>query len=789
MIVHDQEKQAVDLLKINTEYLVDAAILLKQIQASAQSIDQVYIISTPAGEVHIPHKETYMVAGSFWLDIRTLNRYLRLNARFNQAQYALVVQPPWNKGKSSTPAAKLKIDVYPNQFSVNQFRLKLETQSAPNQSSQQSAELITRGSAFGGSWRVDLNQDRNQDWKPSDYYWLKRNDNTQLLVGTQTLAPSTLIPAVDMTGAHYFYSNKKIKDDAYNDISQSGFYQRRGDAVQSFSGQGERGSLVQLHIEGRLVREDYVDLNGQFELGRVQLPSSLYNQVELIFIDPASGTVIEERNLSRSNVDRLIEAGQLITGIAAGKSGNALDSDDTEHGYVAMTTVKYGLSDRTTIEAAIVDQNHDNSMASIGLTQAIGAHLVVAGHHAENDKSTTSQLDLDSSGENWRFSGQINRTKPVELDSKAQTHSRVFYSYLVNEKLSLMAEGRGYSDKDRKSYLLPSIYFKPTKFTSVNIRPTSDAEYKTDFRYEPQAGKRLRLSHVDQDYSARIDWPIGETQSAYYTYRNSLDEGNNEWNNESAVGMYWRPERLQPYGFLRAQISDNERSGIKYYLEARSKIYPGIYLDLNLTETTEGPEAGTTIFSRLTFDYAYAGKGFVASNSSSSHNINGSIIGRLAIPQSECDIDEVSVLVDRIPFKAPVSNCKFQVNKLKPGVYKVSLDTDGLPIEYVPENQSYNVQIGPSAVSNVTFSVHKEYGVAGQVTDSKGIAAFSKIDLYDDSNTLLGQHQADQFGYYRIDQLRPGKYVIKAENAIETLSIEIVNDFLFDQNIQLENKF
>lgn len=798
LVIHDKEVSSLDMLTIGDQYLVNLNEFAPLIQTSFVLDASTIKFITPAGNVQFLTDQCHFIDGELWLDIDTLNKLLYVNASFDQSKFALLVYPPWldQTIQHHQQVSDANVDFRPNAFSFNQFRAEIESLKEPGGERIDHNELLASGAALGGSWRVELEQEKNSKLRPESYFWLKQNLKTQILLGQQTISPSVISQPIELTGFHYFSSNQEIEQDNFQDISQTGYFNELGNTVQVFRGKGEPGTLARLYVNGQFYGREFVSLDGTFDFGSVQLPSGLYNQIEIIFIDPLTKTILEERDISNTRADSLLNAEQQIRSIALGIKGSLLDPEDDHTGNAGTLLFRQGLSDQTTLEASYVydEEEHADgsnlSTAAVGITQSLGKHYVSALRYAQNDQKNTAQLEFDGAGDAWRLSGFIRDVEHKLTENEKSTDANVFYQRGITPRLDLRLDGRYHSDSNKESFLLPGFDYNIMNGLSFSTRANANGDYRSDLRFNSQTGLQANLSYLNKQYSGRLDWNFTATVAAYYSHNNlSLGHEENRPNEEKAIGVYWRPDAWQPHGLLRAQVSQSDRDDMIYDLELRTQIFPGTFFDLYLTETESGPYRGTRILSRLTFDYSFARGRLVPASTTSSHNTNGTIIGTLALDREDCDIDEVNLLVGRSVRKAPVHGCQFQVNGLNPGIYQVRLDTAGLPIELVPDNKTYRVLVGASAISSVSFSLHKEFGIAGHVEfDTGRPLSNATLSVFNDKGMFVAYFRTDQFGYYRIDGLLPGRYEVFAINTrgqsyMNSLTVEIKEDFLFDQNM------
>jgi protocatechuate 3,4-dioxygenase beta subunit len=127
----------------------------------------------------------------------------------------------------------------------------------------------------------------------------------------------------------------------------------------------------------------------------------------------------------------------------------------------------------------------------------------------------------------------------------------------------------------------------------------------------------------------------------------------------------------------------------------------------------------------------------------------------------------------------------FFVGNVPPGVYEVELDPERLPLELVPVQRRFVVEVAAGTITRVDFPLRQLYGFAGQVrtTDGVGVAGARVVLL--SRGTEVASQETDAFGYFRFDQLEPGTYLLQAWRGEQKLGERpvLLEGFLFDQDI------
>jgi hypothetical protein len=622
-------------------------------------------------------------------------------------------------------------------------------------------------------------------------------------MGRQIISPSSLAPAVTITGAQYFYSNKDIPYDAYNDISQSNFFRQLGNSVQRIYGTGEPGSIAELYVNGSLLAEKFVRLDGSYDFGEVQLNSSSFNEIEVLIKDVVSRSIIERQNKTSANSEYILDAGQSIASLAIGAKGNLLNPDFVNQGEAGMILYRYGITDRMTVDVGYL--HDDQATSTMGIATSLGHNYTAVLRTAQRNSAQAEQLEFNGYGENWRLSSYIRHQESGFVDSGSDTNvdneatfANANYYYSVSPKLRLELIGR-YQDANLAndiSFLKPGFFYSPTSKFAIGARPESDGNYRSELVYNPNRWSRWRLTHQDTEQNLRYDWNKSDNTAYYYSFRRFDDlSGDNllvPTTREHALGFFWRPDNWDAYKHLRLEASHSDRFGIGGFAEYRTPLLPGVYLDLQVREGGNAFDGGLSAFARIAVDYAVSNGRFIPGKNHVSYNTRGTIAGRLASESGECGIQKISLLVDGISHPTSVQGCNFRLDSVIPGVYTVSLGSEFLPIELIPENNQYIVEIAPSAVTKVDFTFSSEYSAVGKLTDSNGESlANIEVRILDKDGVLVTQSRTDQFGFFRVDGLINGDYILQADSLRSKFTNEkrftISSDFLFDLNLILKD--
>ena len=809
VLVNNEEVSSIEIIETTDDFLIPIKDILPLVQArfiineNKSNAQNFLTILIPTGSQTFKAKETYLIDGELWMSLKVLNQKIFLNGHFDSAKYALSLLPAWkNEEQVIKKNLSIAIDRKADDFSLRQLQLSHEVDYLESNIHNKRTDFLAAGAAFDGVWRIESNKANHSNWTLDEYFWLGRDLHSQWLIGKQTVSPSTISPATTLTGAHYFYSNQAIPYDSYQDITQSNFFKQLGSSIQTIRGIAQAGTIAQLYIDGNLANETFVKLDGTYSFEHVQLTSNFYNEIEVWILDSINKVIIEKQNKTQANSDSLLSEGQFVTSIALGKKGNVLAEDYQEQGQAGMFLSRYGVSDKTTLELGYLLD--DNSVVNLGVTSSIGQNFLVAARVAQSEYAKAGQVEFNGYGKNWRLATywRYEEAGYLPQNQDAITAGSLNYNYWLTNKLRLGLIGRLQKGRTEElSYIKPSIAYNYNNHLSLSVRPDSNGDYRSELLYRANNDLRLRYTHTKNEKNSRVDWDVSDSWTSYFSsrkYQLLTDDSSLQDVQEQAIGFFWRSQDAESYQYFRAEVNYKEGLGYGSMLEYRDRIASGVYFDLRVQDGGLEDVEGLSIFARLSLDFAVANGRFVPAKNRSTYNTNGTISGVLITDTKSCNIDNISLLINGYSHKVPVQGCSYSLHNIKPGIYRVSLDSEHLPIELIPEANRYVTEVKPSAVTRVDFKVTAQYSAAGQVIDlfERPVEEVA-LRVLNQEGIIVSQSKSDQFGYFRVDNLKPGNYTLQAyhsdpENGGGVVKILakkqfiIIDNFLFNLNIRVQ---
>ena len=241
-------------------------------------------------------------------------------------------------------------------------------------------------------------------------------------------------------------------------------------------------------------------------------------------------------------------------------------------------------------------------------------------------------------------------------------------------------------------------------------------------------------------------------------------------------------------------------TGFGLELSLRRELWPGVQGVLEAsagqrfhtgTEIDRFAAEDTRVRAGLAVSMGFSGDGTMGATMEHAARIDtGSIAGRIAPQASDADLSGIPVLVDGYVVARTAKDGTFLVTGVLPGNRLVTYEEEELPLEHVARKRSFVAKVLPGATTSMTFPTEVLYGSAGRVTTGahKGLADAAVI-VVDAKGKEAGRATTNAFGYYRIDNLRPGNYearLLKGDNTtvLASQSFHISKAFVFDIDLR-----
>jgi len=798
LIADDEERGDLEVIFDGTQHFLPAVELATLIGARVRA-DDVLVFETPVGEARIAPESLFALDGELFVAERAIRTQLATPVQFDASKYALVLELPWwqTAGGARGRRALPEPDRKPDPAALSSIRLDYQYMDTGD-FDRQLLDYRLEGSLAEGGWRVNVEQDLEGDTRPDEYFWLRAFENRQVLVGHQDVLPHPLLPSTPFTGGQVLFSNRPLDPlDRYG-LTQSDFARSLARPQQDIRGSTQPGAIAELRVDGRVVARQRARLDGSYDFIGVELPSRGHADIEVLIFDRSYATLLDRVDHSRSSSQLLLTRGHQVFLLGGGAAGNALDRQELEMENSAAGVAQWrrGLSDRITAEAVLLHDGVD-SYRQAGIVAALGARWVAALGMADDGTGHGLQSELAGFGSRWRFDYYGEERGNGFQDSGGSSTHDLRYEYRYQPTLWLGLRGRytdhrvepGFTDGGtNETFLLPGASWTPNTRLDIRLWPNVEGSYRLDSRYRMTPDTLSIYSYENERHTLELShWRPSGVE--YYA---RVDE-ENEHDARFETGARWSLDSDFRSYFQAAVIAtDGGKSG--YLLGAEKTLYPGFYTSLELRDEPALGHFGTSpiddtrlVQLRFTADLSLAGRRLVPAESYAAYRTTGAIagsvdVGDAAIGANDIEFNGVTLLVDGRPHTVPSRDGRYYLGNLRPGVYRVRLSQESLPIEVTPNEETYWVKVAQGSVTRVDFSAAVRFGAAGRLVSATGDPmGDTPLRIVDGAGTTITHARTDPFGLYRVDGLPPGAYRIEVEDPASAAGRDftITDAFLF----------
>jgi Carboxypeptidase regulatory-like domain len=811
--VNGREIGTLDVLLENKILLIPLESFAQLTGFTVEKTDTKVQVKTPLGTVQLDPDSLKQINGVSYISSAELRDKLNITIDLNIADLTLLADLPWRStsGQYRPKTPNLKPDVFAPQNGLSSLRQEFNWTNGGGDSSLRSSTRLG-GRLLGGS--VGLRFDNNFVNSPdvSEYYFYKRNGNFRYQIGRQQLGLHPLLNGMDLTGLQIGYSN--LPPETFStSFNATELLPRRSRPIQTFRGEAPPASFVQLRVGGVAIAQQQVGFDGIYEFVDVNLPVGQNNEIEVFIFDRSNLRTPSEIRTVRINAsDLLLPSGGNIQLAGLGISGNLVQdqlfgesNSDNNGKLTGFYQFRQGLSNNLTFESSL--QAIPSTLQSqAGLVWRLANPAVlsasVANSYGKLGYSADLDIQLDKLDINANSQSLPRSFRTANKESFERFNHSLELKYRFNNKFNLgfIARNRQ-DDTSTASYILPTFTLRPFSTVSLNGRPDIDGRYLFNAFYQPNFATRFSFNTYGDTYFSDLS----------YKFKNNYQlSGGTEFGSDSAprytLGVGYYPNSLRQLSWnVGLALREGE---VAPTAGATMQVLPGLLARLEYqgipSRATSGNFGGfgSDRFSvTLVSDLSFARGQITPANYTGITKERGAIAGHIKVEGAKGGFDlsgsNVSIIDNRgqvMGSSETDSKGNFFVGGLPEGNYIVELQPDTLPVELSVPKTSMVAQVANSAVTRLDFPVRAEFGVAGRVTDVSGQPlAEVKIELMNSAGARILSGITDQFGLYRLDGVPVGKYVLRissqdglnVNDALPKRSIEIRNEFVYNQNLQL----
>lgn len=771
-------------------YAVELDQFARRIGTLVQVQGPLLLLPTPLGTAQLQSAEAIRHDGKRYFSIAKLAAKLGARIVFNEQEFALKVDLPWNPGGNAQASvlttAQVKPDIYAPSLSLSSWHSEAYYTRLGNSGALSSYTDL--GGALGpGFWRLRYYTNPGGRNRLTDYGWILDQGNGRWLLGNDQLALDPLLPYADLTGVQYAWTNQPAL--VYGEAAGANQFvasQLQGGRVIRGS-DGPPGGIAELRINGRAVARTAIRLDGTWAFRDVLLRGDQRVEVAL-YQRFGDGTPLRIEQVSVANSAQALPAGTIISYGGAGADGNPLDPVVGTHGLGGFYQLRYGLDQRWTLGSTLqraLGQNY-------GIVNAVG------GFGALGTWGLT--LGRNGSAGAWSLSGQ-GQTRNLSWTGYAiQRGANYFPGYLqssydryatlgwnASPDLGLNLSGRDAYDPifgQRIRFVKPGFSWRPFDSLGVSAQPDYFGNYAWNANWLPGPRDQVSLSRYSGISQAQWQHSFSD---GYGSTLSATHDGYLGTRYSALLSGLWRGPR--PVLWTAGVLQGRGRFG--YLLDAAVEAIPGLSAHLQVQNdpliAAQPGQNGLLVQFVLVADFAVTPSGLVRGGMSSYAARQGSIAGRVSgkLPANVhwSDLAGVPLLVDGRPHGRLDADGHYLIADLPPGVYRVQLDAEHLPIDLVPDRKAPWVQVRAGVTTTANFHISLQLGFAGRITRGATPLANAPIEILDARGNIVQRTDSDAWGYYRIDGLMPGTYRVRVAGSMRVVTL--TRSFLFQQNLAL----
>ncbi len=796
LIVNGREAGSVEVVRTPAGFLLPEGAFFKAAACTVERTPTLTRLRSPLGTLVLAPQDERTLDGVRYITQAFAEKRLGIRFRFDQAEFALRVDLPWNP-RARKPGVAPRFgrpEFTPPAFALSTLREDATSQHR-NGIDTTLSSTTAGGPLAGGAWRLRLDEDFKGNPRWQEYAWYRRFHRTLLLAGFQRIQLHPVLDSFQMTGVQMAWTNIPLEIFPHSWEARE-LLPRQLQTVETFRGKGPVGAIAQLRVDGRVISQQTIGLNGQYEFLEVPLRSRQLSRVEILIFDRSNPTVpiaIHEESLQASGY--LLPRHAVVQLGGLGAEGNLTDRDSGEPNQgMGFYQIRYGVSRRLTLEGAF-QRSRGRPQGALGFVSRLSPGLIAGGSVGGANGRVAYDASLSAIRPPWRLFAR-SQSKPAgypvdSFDLRADHYLEL--GYRPDPKLDVSLTGRQWLQPGEKAtFLLPALTWRPGARMSFFARPDQLGDYRLDLWYRATRRARLSVSYqhgtvadlaydIDRRSKLSLTTQFGEDLAARGAafYTRTSDDPNKPWWGAGVVGGGGKVGLLASLNW---------------------KIYPGVLARVEYEGVTlsalSNESNGYRLLVGITTDFTVTPRGFLPTNSYDIRQNLGGIAGvvRVVGGRQRYTLDGLTVDVDGRPAARTEPGGVFFVGRLSEGLHQIELDTEGLPIELSPVKTVVIAEVAAGAVTSVSFTVRPEYGIAGRVTDAAGrIVEGASLVLLAADGTIAGRAVTDRFGLYRMDGIAPGTYTLKltalaggaAAARPPTRTVEVIDDYLFGQDLRL----
>jgi hypothetical protein len=765
-------------------------------------VDGSFGIDTPLGHADFTAEDVTADRGGSFVPLPVAAKKLGCRLRFNEAEFALVVDTSWRdlRGAPIAKSAAVTIDVPAPNVSLSRWRSEVTSQRSGGDIS--TSTVTDLGGALGkGYWQGQILNGIGARARINELVWVVDNGPARWLIGQQRVAINPLLPGFDLTGAQMAYTNSP--DYLYSQSPLNGqLVPYAASPLTVIRGQGPPGGVAELRLGGQVLMRQTIGLDGQYQFRNV--PASPGDAIRLEvaiyeFRDVDVPTRVDRVYSQASNLQ--LPEGTWVSFGGAGLNGRRLDSSDDASGGAGFYQFRYGISSALTVDA-VVESVNGQRYASAGAAASLGVLGTWAAYGARNSSGSSAYEVLGDGRRNdwfWHVNVQhldagFAASEAVNTETATRTtdasYAEFGRSFGTTARLSVVHGSVTDPVSGNIDYTKLAADWHPLPSLTLSARPDYRGDYSYAASWYPTKQTHVSLTRYIDRTEAAAEYDINSDYRLMATDLHQDKLG-------SRAGVFLA---RQAFGNHHASWTIGALSGegtTGYFVEGGLEIRPGLTARLDVLKDPllrNGGASGPIVTLDVVADFAVTGSGLARGGYDMAlrqiGGISGALLGQLPRGVGGDSLAHVGVSLNG-QIRAETDEAgHFFIDGLKPGVYRVSLDPDNLPIELSGSEHARNVEVRSGATTRADFHLELSLGCAGRVV-GYGDTQLLQVAVLDGAGQVVKRVAISQYGFFRADGLKPGNYHLELRNAatgaaIATLPLSITDRFVFGRDFRAD---
>ncbi|HJU38085.1 MAG TPA: hypothetical protein VJ724_00835, partial [Tahibacter sp.] len=504
---------------------------------STKDADGNYQLTTPIGQTLLPAASLRTDRGTVYAGVQTLSTVLAARVAFDDAEFALRIDLPWQPGATDRPRTAADgdatVDVRAPQASLSRWRSELSGTIVDGETAAYMNHRLA-GALGPGYWHADFSHGvggNGDDVDVQALSWLLDRGPSRWLIGQERLALHPLLASFEMTGVQYAQTNRPdlVYDASGGYYGQLVPYQARPTSV--IRGSGPPGGTAELRYGGQVLQRQTIRLDGRYEFRDVPAAPGDAIPIEVaVYAFGETGTPLRVDQTYSQAGNLQLPAGVNVNYAGVGANGFLLDDERSGSGSTAFYQFRRGVTERVTAEA-IVQSVGGRRQSVAGTALNLGMAGSWAAYAGRDDSGAGARqvlgdgqygawfwranwLDYD---DDYQADGSLGaRNRRAEA---GRTFGDVLRVSLVHSDIS----GDAYGDI---RYTKPAATWRPTSRFSLGARPEYDGRYSYDAQWAVRRGTRLSASRYADISQIALDQDLGSRSRLQVTAQRDVELGN-----------------------------------------------------------------------------------------------------------------------------------------------------------------------------------------------------------------------------------------------------------------------